>query len=163
MHVEKNVVSAHLSSGPRQWAHKDFCLMVYTLICCIFGNFSAKKRQSQSGRCKLRLYTCAAQLEEKAAAIQALAMYAESCPLSFQQFLPSTLDLICRMSDYFNEIVREEACKCLGTLLTATKTLVASGELLLPNDFLNKSRHPKHEAKSPWSPLHIVWAVWNKN
>lgn len=61
----------------------------------------------------------AAVLEEKAAAIHALGVYASECPHAFGPFIETSLDLALKMVEYFHEIVRDEAYTTLSHILKA--------------------------------------------
>jgi len=59
-------------------------------------------------------------LDEKAAAVQALGVYARETLAHFAPYIEQTLAVLLRMSSYFHDDVREQAYEALSFLVAAT-------------------------------------------
>lgn len=63
---------------------------------------------------------CAGVLDEKAAATQALGLYAKHTLAGFAPFIEPALAVLLRMAAYFHDDVREQAYEALSFLVLAT-------------------------------------------
>ena len=63
---------------------------------------------------------CAGVLDEKAAATQALGLYAKNTLAGFAPFIEPVLAVLLRMAAYFHDDVREQAYEALSFLVLAT-------------------------------------------